>query len=274
LYRRDLFVIAMFFVTVLGSGSSGNCSLVETSETRILVDAGLSARKIEQRLAGVGVRPEQIDGILVTHEHSDHVMALGVWGRRYGTPVYSNSLTAEALKKDTAGVPWRCFVTGTRFQLGDIEVQSFPISHDAAEPVGFVLDHGGVGAGFLTDLGFATRLVVERVRPVHTLLIETNHDEKLLQDDTRRPWSVKQRILSRHGHLSNAAAAEVLAGMVGGNLRRAVLGHLSSDCNTRDLAVQTVRERLDRDGGAHIEVICAGQHECTARMPVGGASLP
>jgi phosphoribosyl 1,2-cyclic phosphodiesterase len=159
-------------------------------------------------------------------------------------------------------------VTGTEFELGGIRVQSFPISHDAAEPVGFVLSHGEVGVGFLTDLGFATRLVVERVRPVHTLVIETNHDEKLLQEDTKRPWSVKQRIFSRHGHLSNAAAAEVLAGMVGGNLRRAVLGHLSGDCNTPELAVNTVKRRLEASGGGHIEVVCAVQNEATARMLV------
>jgi len=161
------------------------------------------------------------------------------------------------------------FVTGSEFALGELRVQSFPISHDAAEPVGFVLSRENVGVGFLTDLGFATRLVLERVRPVHTLVIETNHDEKLLQDDPKRPWSVKQRIFSRHGHLSNAAAAEVLAGMVSGNLRRAVLGHLSGDCNTPELALSTVRNRLAQSGGEAIEVICATQNEATPRMLVG-----
>jgi phosphoribosyl 1,2-cyclic phosphodiesterase len=258
----------MFHLTVLGSGSSGNCSLVETPTTRLLVDAGLSARRIGQRLGALGVSPEQIDGILLTHEHSDHAGGIGVWSRRYGTPVYANSLTAEALQRESEGVVWRRFVTGTEFELGGIRVQSFPISHDAAEPVGFVLSHGEVGVGFITDLGFATRLVVERVRPGHTLVIETNHDEKLLQEDTKRPWSVKQRIFSRHGHLSNAAAAEVLAGMVGGNLRRAVLGHLSGDCNTPELAVNTVKRRLEASGGGHIEVVCAVQNEATARMLV------
>ncbi|MEI6712796.1 MAG: MBL fold metallo-hydrolase [Verrucomicrobiota bacterium] len=259
----------MFHLTVLASGSSGNCSLIETESTRLLVDAGLSARKIGQRLADIGVAPEQIDGILVTHEHSDHVSGISVWSRRYGTPVYANRLTTEALSRTNEGVHWRMFVTGSEFALGELRVQSFPISHDAAEPVGFVLSRENVGVGFLTDLGFATRLVLERVRPVHTLVIETNHDEKLLQDDPKRPWSVKQRIFSRHGHLSNAAAAEVLAGMVSGNLRRAVLGHLSGDCNTPELALSTVRNRLAQSGGEAIEVICATQNEATPRMLVG-----
>ncbi len=260
----------MFHLTVLGSGSAGNCSLLETPTTRLLIDAGLSAKRIGERLAGVGVAPEQIDGILLTHEHSDHAAGISVWSRRYGTPVYANRLTAEALSKTTEGVQWRFFVTGGEFSLGEIRVQSFPISHDAAEPVGFVLHHQEIGVGFLTDLGFATRLVLERVRSVHTLVIETNHDEKLLQDDTRRPWSVKQRIFSRHGHLSNAAAAEVLAGMVTGNLCRAVLGHLSGDCNSPELAVSTVRSRLAQSGGERIEVVCATQHEPTPRMRIGG----
>lgn len=259
----------MFHLTVLGSGSSGNCSLIETGSTRLLIDAGLSARRIAQRLSAIGVAPERIDGILLTHEHSDHAGGIGVWCRKYGTPVYANRLTTEALMRGAEGVSWRMFVTGTEFALGDIRVMSFPISHDAAEPVGFVLDHAGVGVGFLTDLGFATRLVVERVRGVHTLMIETNHDEKLLQEDTKRPWSVKQRIFSRHGHLSNDAAAEVLAGMVSGSLRRAVLGHLSGDCNTPELAVSTVRNRLLKAGGESIEVICATQDEATPRMLVG-----
>lgn len=258
----------MFHLTVLGSGSSGNCTLLETESVRLLIDAGLSARRIGQRLEGMGVRPEAVDGILLTHEHSDHAGALEVWSKRYGTPVYANRLTAEALSRTAPSASWKLFVTGTEFVVGGVRVQSFPVSHDAAEPVGFVLGDGEVEAGFLTDLGFATRLVVERVRAVHTLVIETNHDEKLLQEDTRRPWSVKQRITSRHGHLSNAAAAEVLAGMVPGKLRRAVLGHLSGDCNTPELAMQTVRERLKRSGGEEVEVICASQNEPTPRMLV------
>ena len=262
----------MFTVTVLGSGSSGNCALVETPNCRLLIDAGLSARQMALRLSQCGIAPGQIDGILLTHEHQDHACGIDVWCKQFPTPIYCNSLTAEILRKSSPEQKkdWRIFSTGMDFEIGDVAVQSFPVPHDAVEPVGFVLHHGNRSLGFLTDLGVATRLVYERVRQVHTLVIETNHDEKLLQNDTKRPWSVKQRIMSRHGHLSNAAAANVLAELLGTNLRRAVLGHLSSDCNSPDLAIGTVRERIDSlDGGRAVEVICASRREVTARMLVG-----
>lgn len=259
----------MFHLTVLASGSSGNCSLLETPTTRVLVDAGLSARKICVRLEEMGLKPVDISGILLTHEHGDHSAAVSVWGRRYKTPVYANRLTAEALKDDAHGVEWRLFQTGAAFDLGELRVQSFAIPHDAAEPVGFVFEHDGHGVGFLTDLGVATKMVLERVRAVHTLLIEANHDEKLLHEDTRRPWAIKQRILSRHGHLSNAAAAEVLAEIAGGRLRRALLGHLSEDCNTPELALSTVKQRLELVGGDPVEVLCASGMASLRRFRVG-----
>jgi phosphoribosyl 1,2-cyclic phosphodiesterase len=259
----------MFHLTVLASGSSGNCSLIETPTTRVLVDAGLSARQISKKLEVIGVQPEQLDGILLTHEHSDHAAAAGVWARRYKTPVYANRLTADALKEHSNGVEWRLFSTGAEFELGALQVQSFAIPHDAAEPVGFVVKYESHAVGFLTDLGVATKMVIERVRCVHTLLLEANHDEKLLQDDTRRPWAIKQRIFSRHGHLSNAAAAEVLAEIAGGNLRRAVLGHLSEDCNTPDLALGTVRARLQSGMGEGLELLCAPSAQTEQRLRVG-----
>ncbi|NBV84737.1 MAG: MBL fold metallo-hydrolase [Verrucomicrobia bacterium] len=259
----------MLHLSVLASGSSGNCALVETASTRILVDAGLSARKIAKKLEILNIQAASIDGILLTHEHSDHSQGVGVWARRHGTPIYANSLTAEALKQDSEGVQWRIFTTGSDFDLGDLRVQSFSIPHDAAEPVGFVLRHESHAVGFLTDLGYATRAALERVRSVHTLLIEANHDETMLHNDTKRPWAIKQRILSRHGHLSNNAAAEVLAEVIGGGIRRALLGHLSDDCNTPDLALRTVRERLTQGGGRDIEILCAAPADVPARLLVG-----
>jgi phosphoribosyl 1,2-cyclic phosphodiesterase len=266
---RILTRLFMFHLSVLASGSSGNCALVETASTKVLVDAGLSARRIAQKLEALGVSPGALDGILLTHEHSDHAQGIGVWARRHRTPVFANSLTAEALTKESEGVQWRIFTTGSDFDLGDIRVRSFSVPHDAAEPVGFVLEHAGQGVGFLTDLGYATRMALERVRSVHTLLIEANHDEAMLQNDTRRPWAVKQRILSRHGHLSNNAASEVLAEILGGNLRRVLLGHLSEDCNTPELAVRTVRERLVLGGCENVEVLCAAPIELPERRLVG-----
>jgi phosphoribosyl 1,2-cyclic phosphodiesterase len=262
----------MLHVTVLRSGSSGNCSLVEFGETRILVDAGLSAKRIAELLAEVGVEPSALTGILVTHEHDDHASGLGVWSARHGTPVYANVLTAEAIRYQTkrdVRIPFRMFQTGSPFELGGVEVRSFSIPHDAAEPVGFVLSGGGSAVGFLTDLGYATGLVRQRARDVDTLVIESNHDERLLLNDVKRPWSVRQRISSRHGHLSNDAASEVLAELAGGRLRRAVLGHLSRDLNTPEIALRTARERLGREsGGDRIELMCAGADCRTDRMQV------
>jgi len=260
----------MIHLTVLGSGSAGNCALVETARTRLLIDGGLSARQIGLRLAQCGINPLEIDGILLTHEHIDHAGALDVWCKQFATPIYCNRLTAEVLQsaRPAARKDWRYFGTGAEFTVGDITIETFPVPHDAVEPVGFMLHHGQAALGFLTDLGTATKLVQERIRHAHTLCIETNHDEKLLQDDTKRPWSVKQRIMSRHGHLSNAAAASVLVECAGSNLRRAVLGHLSRDCNSPELAVGTVRGRLAECGSSAIDVICATQREITARFEV------
>jgi len=268
----SIVMASMFHLTILGSGSTGNCALVETPGARLLVDAGLSTRQIQIRLAQCGVTPEQIDGILLTHEHSDHAGALKVWTKQFGTPVYCNRMTSEILQKDTPTLKaeWRLFSTGSDFAVKDVTVQTFPVPHDAVEPAGFVLHNGAAALGYLTDLGFATKLVYERVRQVQTLFIETNHDEKLLQECTKRPWSVKQRILSRHGHLSNAAAAAVLAEVLDGRLQRTVLGHLSRDCNSPELATQTVRGVLDARGGQHVRICCAGQDAVTERMAVAG----
>jgi phosphoribosyl 1,2-cyclic phosphodiesterase len=260
----------MFHLTILGSGSAGNCALVESPKTRLLIDGGLSARQTMERLRGCGCNPLEIDGILLTHEHGDHCGGLDVWCKNFQTPIYCNRLTAEALRRDQkVAKDWRLFVTGGDFRIGDIDIESFPVPHDAVEPLGFVLHHGRTALGFLTDLGFATKLVHERVRAAHTVVIETNHDEKLLQADTKRPWSVKQRIMSRHGHLSNAAAAGVLSQLLEGKLRRAILGHLSRDCNSPELAVGAVRSRL----GDAVEVVCATQREVSRRFQVGGETM-
>ena len=246
---------------------SGNCALVEAGRTRLLIDGGLSARQMALRLGSCGVNPLEIDGILLTHEHGDHTGGLNVWCKQFATPIYANALTAETLRRDApeSRRDWRVFVTGSEFAIGDITVQTFTVPHDAVDPAGFVLHHGRAALGFLTDLGFATKLVYERVRAAQTLVIETNHDEKLLQNDTKRPWAVKQRIMSRHGHLSNAAAAGVVEELCGANLRRAVLGHLSRDCNSPELAVETVRARAEG-----IEVFCATQREVSPRFAVAG----
>ena len=246
---------AVFELRDLGSGSSGNSALITTENCRILVDIGFSARQICQRLAALDVAPESLDAILLTHEHSDHMAGLDIFTRKFRVPVYCNRLTAEALRGEgIAGeAAWTIFSTGSSFTIRDLDVQTFYVPHDAVDPVGFIASSGYGSVGFLTDLGFATKLVRERIREVQTLVIETNHDERKLQDDPKRPWSVKQRILSRHGHLSNRAAATLVADIAGDHLERVILGHLSRDCNTQDLALA----EMDRFGFSALELFCA-----------------
>ena len=264
----------MFNVTILGSGSAGNCALVESSGCRLLIDGGLSARQITTRLAVLGVDVCSLDGILLTHEHSDHVSGMRVLCKKNPIAVYCTRLTAEILRKEELAThpDVRQFQTGVDFAIKDIGVHAFSVPHDAVDPVGFVLRHGDESLGFLTDLGKCTHLARERVRGVSTLVIETNYDEKLLQNDTRRPWAIKQRIMSTHGHLSNAAAASEVEEMLAHGLNRAILCHLSRDCNTPALAVETVQARLTAAGAAGaVEVFCSSQTETSPRFKIARA---
>jgi phosphoribosyl 1,2-cyclic phosphodiesterase len=257
---------------MLGSGSAGNSALVATDHCKILVDGGLTARQLVLRLEQCGAAPEQLDGVLLTHEHGDHVFGLEVLCRKFDVPIYCNALTAEAVRYDGSFGRyrnWRIFQTGAEFSICDITVQTFPVPHDAVDPLGFVLYAGSGSLGFITDLGYVTKLIIERLRHVQTLVIETNHDEKLLQNDTHRPWPVKQRIQSRHGHLSNTAAATVIEELLSGKIQRVVLGHLSRDCNTPRLALETVRATLAKCGKVDLEIHCATQFEITPQFRIG-----
>jgi phosphoribosyl 1,2-cyclic phosphodiesterase len=242
--------------TILGSGSNGNCAYLEAGNTRLLIDAGFSARQIRERLAQIGRAPESLTGILLTHEHTDHTNGLGALCNKLPVPIYCNRLTKEAveLQFEKTRFDFRLFSTGASFEVGDVGVDTFSVPHDAYDPVGFLLRAFDRRIGFLTDLGHATKLVVERVRSSNVLVLETNHDMKLLQDDLKRPWSVKQRIMSRHGHLCNEAAAAALAELVTADLKHVFLGHLSRDCNRPELAKSTVSNRLASVGATHMSV--------------------
>ena len=245
----------MLRFTILGSGSSGNCAYLETEHTRLLVDAGFSAKQIELRLASIGRSPADVQAIFLTHEHSDHVCGLPVLTRRHNIPVHCNRLTAEFLQPQMPGYSgWRLFESGASITVGDLKVNSFSVPHDAYDPVGFMFNHALGNIGFLTDLGYATKLVIERVRQARALVLEANHDLQLLQEDRKRPWSVKQRILSRHGHLSNEAAAEVAAEVVTDLMEDLYLGHLSADCNSPAHARAAVGGKLKAAGRPHVRL--------------------
>lgn len=248
--------------TILGSGSGGNCAYLEHGETRLLIDAGFSGRQIRQRLAAIGRSPETLTGILITHEHSDHIQGLIALAGKTQLPVYCNRLTREAVESQLS-TRFNChiFGTGASFEIGSITVDTFSVPHDAYDPVGFALRAGGIQIGFLTDIGHATRLVIERIRASNVLVLETNHDLKLLQEDSRRPWSLKQRILSRHGHLSNDAAAVVLEEILTSELTHLYLGHLSRDCNRPEIALRTINGRLQQMGATHLQPVAASQDQ-------------
>lgn len=247
-------------LTILGSGSAGNCAYVETGETRLLVDAGFSPRQIRQRLASIGRAPENLSGILITHEHSDHVQGVAGLCQKLQIPIYCNRPTLEAIEWP-GGVryDWRLFTTGAAFELGDVVVETFSIPHDAQDPVGFLLRTPAGQIGFLTDLGHATRLVLDRVKTATALLLESNHDVKMLQDCPHRPWSLKQRILGRHGHLSNEAAAEAAQHIMSADLRHLYLGHISRQCNRPELALEVMQSRFQQIGAAHVALTVTSQ---------------
>ena len=247
--------------------------MIESDTTRLLVDAGLSGRQVAQRLALINRHLDQISGVILTHEHSDHTRGLGVLCKSRALPVYANRLTAEAVTaapdwQDRVRISWRLVSTGSSFEVGDLRVESFSVPHDAYDPVGFVIRHpgSGVAVGVLTDLGHVTKLVTERVRALDVLVVEANHDLKLLQEDADRPWALKQRIMSRHGHLSNDAAATLASEVACDKLRHVFLAHLSRDCNRPNLAQQAVGEKLRKIGAHHIAVAVSSQDKPTATL--------
>ncbi|MBA3849054.1 MAG: MBL fold metallo-hydrolase [Opitutus sp.] len=226
---------------ILGSGSAGNAALLQTDDTRVLVDAGFSTRRLEELLAAAGESLARIDAILLTHEHGDHAAGLSGLARHPHIRVFANQGTARTVQRTLKHrASWQIFETGATFRFRDLEVASFAVPHDAQDPVGFCLAHGHEGdllaprrsLAWLTDLGHAPQHVRERLRDIDVLVVEANYCPRLLEADTKRPWSVKQRINGRHGHLSNDATRELLQSVASPRWRHVFFAHLSRDCNT------------------------------------------
>lgn len=225
---------------ILGSGSAGNAALLDTGDTRVLVDAGFSARRLGELLAAAGESLARIDAIFLTHEHGDHAAALSGLARHPHIRVFANRATADAVQRGLKHRPaWSLFETGGRFQFRDLEVTSFSVPHDAQDPVGFIFAHGQGdlftprrSLAWLTDLGHAPTNVREQIREADVLVVEANHCPRMLEADTRRPWSTKQRISGRHGHLSNEGVRELIESAASPRWRHVFLAHLSRDCNS------------------------------------------
>lgn len=236
--------MALFF-QALASGSKGNAILVGTNTTWVLLDAGLSGKEIERRLSQSPIGPRNLQALLVSHEHSDHVRGVGVLSRRYDLPVYLTQGSLESMPSSVGELAHTNLIQpGRSFSIGDLTIHPFALPHDAADPVGFILEQGGCRLGVCTDCGTATQLVRTRLQHCHALVLEANHDtDRLLQGPY--PWHLKQRIRSRHGHLSNEDSCELLGQIHHVELQAVVLAHLSEVNNHPDLVKQTLRNRLE-----------------------------
>jgi phosphoribosyl 1,2-cyclic phosphodiesterase len=245
---------------VLASGSKGNAVLVTSSKTRVLVDAGLSGKELARRMEQVGISARQLDALIVTHEHQDHVRGLGVLSRRFDLPVFLSRGTLENLPPGIGELAQsHLFRDGTAFQIGDLQISPFAISHDAQDPVGMVIESGACRLGFCTDLGVVTQLVRTKLQGCQGLLLEANHDPELLINGPY-PWHLKQRIRSRHGHLSNADACALLQELMHEGLQAVVLAHLSETNNRPDLVLQSLSDLRCQEGWRQIRVDIGKQH--------------
>lgn len=234
-------------VTVLGSGSKGNAILVENQNTLVLVDAGFSARDLARRLLKVGVDPDRIDAVVISHDHGDHTRGMGVFARRHQTPLYLTEPTRRACSSLFTGIEEvRSYRSGFPFTVGTIVVEPFLTVHDATDPVALALRDGesGLKVGVATDLGRPTAQVRHALSGCHLLILEANHDEALLHQCSY-PWQVKSRIASSHGHLSNEAAAALVLDLLHPRLGGVILAHLSAEANRPALARRVVGQALE-----------------------------
>lgn len=239
-----------FRFTVLASGSTGNAVLVDTGETKLLVDAGLSAKKLEQLMEERGVSGQELNAIFVTHEHSDHIKGLGALSRKHQLPIYANQKTWEQLDKYIGTITdehKRFMETGTSVEFENIRIESYGISHDAAEPVGYILYQGSRKLSIATDLGYMSSKVKDKIGDSDALILETNHDIEMLRVG-HYPWNIKRRILSDIGHLSNEVAGEALCDILTEKTKSVYMAHLSRDHNLMDLARMTIRAVVQDKG--------------------------
>jgi phosphoribosyl 1,2-cyclic phosphodiesterase len=232
----------------LASGSKGNCLYFGTKEARLLIDAGISAKMVRERLAEIAVDVRTIDAILITHEHTDHIKGLAQLACKLGIPVFANSDTAREIYALLGRLPqFKLFVTGEPFVFRDVTVHPFSVQHDTVDPVAFTLQAPSWKVGVCADLGCATALVAHALRGCDYLYLEANHQPSMVHASAR-PMVYKQRVLSRQGHLSNEECAELAAQVAHAGLKHVYLAHLSSECNAPDLALRIVRESLERRG--------------------------
>ena len=233
-------------ICTFASGSSGNCALVSSGNTHILIDAGISMRRVKNDLSALGLLPEQLDGVLVTHEHSDHVSGLAMMTKHWQVPIFAPNLTAMHLHAMLPNADIRMTAPGEHFDIGNISVTAFPTMHDADGSVGFRMD-ADVSFSFCTDLGCVTDEVKDCIQGVDGAMIEANHDVDMLRSGPY-PYPLKRRILSDHGHLSNDTCGQLACFLAENGARLVILGHLSRENNRPEIAESAVRRALEAEG--------------------------
>ena len=247
-----------FSLTVLGSGSSGNCSLVSQGDTHILIDAGFSGKEICRRLESVGFNPERLTAVLVTHEHSDHIKSVHTLSNKFKIPLLCTEGTFSAAIQGKRFYDWHEIKAGRAFDLGSMSIHPISLPHDAADPIGFRVECNGRALGHVTDVGYISALVRESLRGCDTLLVEANHDLDMLKEGPY-PWPLKQRIASRLGHLSNEGFLEMLPDIMHENVGHMVIAHLSRTNNDPRLVSLQVKRTLRQLGLPHIPFTIAEQ---------------
>ena len=250
----------------LYSGSSGNSLFVETENTKILIDAGMSCKKIEEALANLEIDPTSIDGILITHEHSDHVQGLGTFAKKFNLPVFVNEKTLDAMPKQKEKISEKnikLFNINEKFEIGDLKVKPFSIPHDAANPCGFNIFKDDKKISIATDIGHMTNGILKNLEDSIFIMLESNYDPEVLKY-SKYPYQLKTRIAGPDGHLSNELAGKTISYLLNSGLKQAVLGHLSKQSNFPELAYKTVIE----------EIMCTKYDENSLKLSVASRDIP
>lgn len=256
----------MFNFCSLYSGSSGNSLLVETENTKLLIDAGVSSKKIETALTNLEIEPSLINGILITHEHSDHVQGLGTFAKKYNLPVYVNKKTLDAMPKQKEKINEKNiknFILEEKFEIGDLKIKPFAIPHDAANPCGFSIFKDDKKISIATDIGHMTNGILKNLEDSLFVLLESNYDPEVLKF-SRYPYPLKSRIAGPTGHLSNEIAGKTLAHLLNSGLKEAMLGHLSKESNFPELAYKTVID----------EILSTNYNENSLKLSVASRDIP
>ncbi len=255
---------------VLASGSKGNAVLVCSPGTRILVDAGTTCKELVRRLEKSGADPKKLDALIISHEHGDHVSAAGTLSRRFDLPVFTTRGTLDNMPANVGRfASVNIFSTGRCFELGDLRIHAFAISHDAGEPAGFIIEHENTRLGICTDLGVATNLVRVRLQGCHGLVLEANHDVTRLLEGPY-PWHLKQRIRSAHGHLSNEESCKLLEAIHHEQMQCVVFAHLSETNNDPALVRKCCQTLRQSSRWENVQFELGQQNETTCDFELNG----